>query len=89
MPATGHMASMQFATRHSFHPGADEEYEVGEHQTGSEHPEYQGPSDVLPLSGKTLSSADRVSAWRLRKTWREAPQPYSRRTAGSLFEFGE
>lgn len=83
------MASMQFATHRQVQIGADEEYNMGEHQTGKSTPKYQGPPDVAPLSAKTLSSADRVTAWRLRRGANEAPQPYSARTAGSLYTFDE
>lgn len=83
------MASMQFATHRQVHIGADEEYTMGENQTGKSNPKYQGPPDVAPLSAKTLSSADRVTAWRLRRGGDEPPQPYSARTAGSLYTFDE
>lgn len=81
------MASMQFATHRRVQIGADDEYTVGQHQTGQSYPKYQGVPDVAPLSAKTLSSADRVTAWRLRRGGNEPPQPYSARTSGSLYNF--
>lgn len=87
MPSS--MASMQFATAHQVQIGADDEYSTGEHQTGKANPQYQGVPDVAPLSASTMSSADRVTAWRLRRTANEAPQPYSKKTAGSIYKFDQ
>lgn len=81
------MASMQFATARQITIGADDEYSMGEHQTGKSNPQYQGAPDVTPLSSQTMSSADRVTAWRLRRTSNEPPQPYSAKTAGSIYKF--
>lgn len=86
MAATG-MASMQFATASPFRIGADAEYSIPESQAGAANPQYTGVPDVTPLSAKTLSSYDRYTAWRLRRGANEPPQPFSKRTMGSLYNF--
>lgn len=83
------MASMQFATSRQVSIGADDEYELGAHQTGQASPQYQGAPDVTPLSAQTMTSADRVTAWRLRRGANEPPQPYSAKTAGSIYKFDQ
>lgn len=81
------LSSMQFATHHAVSIGADDEYNEGTHQTGSAHPKYQGVPDVVPLSSKTLSSADRTTAWRQHRNGSSLPQPYSKRNSGSIYSF--
>lgn len=82
------LSSMQFATHSPLSIG-DEEVDMGEHQTGKPNPNYRGVPDVVPLSSATLTSADRTTAWRLHRNARSMPQPYSKRTAGSIYKFGE
>lgn len=86
---TNRMASMQFATAPQMSMGADSEYNMGEHQTGSSRPEYRGTPDVAPYSASTSSSDGRVTAWRLRRGANEPPQPHSKKTAGSIYTFDQ
>lgn len=87
--AASDMASMQFATAQPFRIGADPQYDFGQTQVGHANPKYAGAPDVTPLSAKTLSSSDRYTAWRLRRGSDEPPQPLSRRTLGSLYNFDQ
>jgi hypothetical protein len=87
--AANDMASMQFATALPFRIGADASYSFDAKQVGSANPQYMGSPDVTPLSAKTLSSYDRYTAWRLRRGGDEAPQPLSKRTLGSLYNFDQ
>lgn len=87
--AASDMASMQFATAQPFRIGADTQYDFGQTQVGQANPQYAGAPDVTPLSAKTLSSSDRYTAWRLRRGAGEPPQPLSRRTMGSLYNFDQ
>lgn len=87
--AADDMASMQFATASPFRIGADQQYRIDTSQIGITNPQYVGASDVTPLSSKTLSSYDRYTAWRLRRGSAEPPQPHSRRTSGSLYNFDQ
>jgi hypothetical protein len=87
--AADNMASMQFATAMPFRIGADEQYSFDVKQVGAANPQYVGAPDVTPLSAKTLSSSDRYTAWRLRRGAAEPPQPHSRRTSGSLYNFDQ
>jgi len=81
------MASMQFATAAQVQVGADTSYHIKDHQTGEPNPSYQGAPDVAPYMTKTSNSADRATAWRLKRGIAEPPQPYSKRTSGSLYNF--
>jgi hypothetical protein len=87
--AADDMASMQFATASPFRIGADASYTFDAKQIGMANPQYTGAPDVTPLSSKTLSSYDRYTAWRLRRGASEAPQPHSRATSGSLYNFDQ
>lgn len=81
------ISSMQFATHSALSIGGDDEYDMGDHQTGAPNPNYKGVPDVVPLGAKTASSADRSTAWRIHRSGRSMPQPYSARTSGSLYNF--
>lgn len=83
------IASMQFATASPFRIGADPSYSFDTQQVGAANPQYRGVPDVTPLSSKTLSSYDRYTAWRLRRGADESPQPLSKRTLGSLYNFDQ
>ena len=88
------LASIQFAYRSPVSIGVNaqadrEAYSAVKDQTGETNPVYQGPEDVVPLSASTLSSADRTTAWRLQRNLRSRPQPYSARTAGSIYKFND
>jgi hypothetical protein len=87
--AADDIASMQFTTALPFRIGADAVYGTGTSQVGAANPVYAAVPDVTPLSAKTLSSYDRYTAWRLRRGAAEPPQPHSRRTSGSLYNFDQ
>jgi hypothetical protein len=87
--AADDIASMQFTTALPFRIGADPSYSTGVSQVGASNPMYAAVPDVTPLSAKTLSSSDRYTAWRLRRGAAEPPQPHSRRTSGSLYNFDQ
>ena len=85
------MASVQFAPSrpsHMHRPEEDREREPAS-QVGAAHPEYRGPADVAPLGAGMSSSADKMTAWRLKRSGSEPPQPYSKRTSGSIYRFEE
>lgn len=86
------MRSVQFATAQ--HRGVsigawDDDSTANVDQTGAANPVHQGPIDVTPLSAKNMSSIDRATAWRNRRSGDSLPQPYSRRNAGSLYSFDQ
>ena len=82
-----YLSSMQFATHSALSIGGDSEYDTGEHQTGKPNPNYHAVPDVMPLSSRTASSADRTTAWRIHRVGSSLPQPYSARTSGTLYNF--
>lgn len=85
------MASVQFSPMHPTHmPSSEEEGGRGsQSQVGSAHPEYRGPADVSPIGAGMSSSADKMTAWRLKRGANDPPQPYSKRTSGSIYKFEE
>lgn len=68
------MASIQFVSPHR------EGVMIGK------EPDYEVP---VALSGRTLTSSDQATAWRLRRGGREKPMPHSKRTMGSLYNFDQ
>lgn len=83
------LSSMQFSAHRSVSIGADEDYSPGTHQTGAANPMYQGVPDVVPLGAKTMSSADRTTAWRVHRGANSLPQPFSKRNSGSIYSFDQ
>ena len=83
------MASVQFAPSHPTHMHSSEDSLVKgtESQVGAAHPEYRGPADVSPIGAGMMTSSDKVTAWRLKRSGSEPPQPYSKRTSGSTYKF--
>jgi len=83
------MASVQFAQSKPMHMHSPEENTVKDSQVGAAHPEYRGPSDVSPVGAGMMTSADKMTAWRLKRSAGESPQPYSKRTSGSIYKFDQ
>jgi len=83
------MASVQFQQSKPMQMHSPEENTVKDSQVGAAHPEYRGPSDVSPIGAGMLTSADKMTAWRLKRSGSESPQPYSKRTSGSNYKFDQ
>lgn len=57
--------------------------------TGDSRPKYQGPTSVVPHRADTNSTFGRATAWTVPRSGFGLPQPYSKRNAGSVFNFNE
>ena len=81
-------SSVQFG-----HAGVDlgdyDDFQYREHQTGEANPVHQGVIEVSPLMGANLSTAQRQTAWRLRRDGTSLPQPLSRENAGSIYNWNK
>ena len=62
--------------------------EVGtwiEDQSGS----FKNVPDVVPYMQGTGTSADRATAWRMHRDGAALPQPFSKRTSGSIYRWND
>lgn len=84
--------SVQFSTAR--HTGArigafDDDESPNADQIGAANPVHQDVIDVTPYSQKSMTSTDRATSWRNRRSGSELPQPYARRNAGSFYSFDD
>jgi hypothetical protein len=87
---SGSGSAQQFGTAHHTEPSVgawSDDDSPNVNQMGAAHPVHQGVSDVAPYSAKTADSVSVTTSWRTHRNGASLPQPYTKRNAGSVYNF--